>query len=87
MHYRDAPFLLTRRYIAWSSLSLVLHSLILVGVSMMIIERVSAVWWLALALGALPALTGLRYALIVTRHPLRVVKQNKRKLNTSDLVP
>ncbi|AWN21878.1 hypothetical protein DKM44_00360 [Deinococcus irradiatisoli] len=86
LHYRDAPFLFPERWLLWASLSVAVHgALVAAAIWTLWLERLSALWWLALVLGAVPVATALRYALGVNASPRRVAERNKRRHKSSGL--
>ncbi|WP_161882540.1 hypothetical protein [Deinococcus alpinitundrae] len=87
LHYRDAPYLLSRRWILRGSLSLLLHGAVLVCIWLMLLELYSAAWWAAVAAGSLPVALALRYAIQVMNSPRKVVERNKREWKGPELVP
>jgi len=87
LHYRDVPYLFLRRRLLWGTLSLFGHGAVLIGVTLMLLNRYSAVWWLVAVLGGFPALLTFGYAVRVVRSPRRVAVMNKHRWKGPELTP
>ena len=86
LHYRDAPYLFSKRWVWRGSLSLLFHGAVFAGVSLMLFEMYSAPWWAAAVFGSIPVLLAVRYALQVFRSPRKIAERNKRKWKGPELV-
>ncbi len=87
LHYRDAPYLFSRRWVLRGSLSVLVHGAVFVCVWLTLLEMYSAAWWAAVVAGSLPVALTLRYAVQVMNSPRKIVERNKRKWKGPELVP